>query len=252
LMTAMYMTRQLILIFFGQNRLPAFIDSPGKAMQNLKDVSWLMKIPMAILAILSFGIVFAVNPFASEGSWFLQGIEPVALVTPNPFQTFDSNDVLRNLMVFVSQDFHLYVSVGSTILASVGILLSLYFYNPKKFSRQPEPPGILARLSYQNWYLDEMYEKVFINPTIKLSKWNAAIDRKLIDPFLNGLAVANVVLAHIIGWIDKNIIDGLVHLLVRITRMFANLFSKVQSGKVQSYYIWALLSLIGLLIWIMN
>ena len=251
LMTAMYMTRQIILIFFGKNRLPAFIDKPADAIKNLKDVPWLMRIPMAILALLSFGIVFALNPFASEGSWFLQGIDSVALVTPNPFQSYDSNDVLRNLMLYVSQDFHYYVSIGSTILAFLGIIISIYFYNPAKFSRQPKPPGFLARISYHNWYLDKIYDKVFVIPALKLSGWNAAIDRKIIDPFLEGLAVANVVLAHIIGWIDKNLIDGMVNYLARVTRMFAKLFSKVQSGQVQSYYIWALLFLMGLLLWVM-
>ena len=252
LMTAMYMTRQIILIFFGKNRLPAFIDNPGESLQKLKDVPWLMKLPMAILAILSFGIVYGLNPLASEGSWFLQGIDPVALVTPNPYQSFDSNDVLRNLMVFVSQDFHLSVSIGSTLLALTGILLSLYFYNPKKFSQQPKPRGVLARVSYHNWYLDKIYAKVFVTPTLQVSRWNAAIDKRIIDPVLDGLAVTNVVLAHVIGWIDKNLVDGLVNFLARIIRSFANLFSKVQNGKVQSYYIWALLSLLGLLIWVIT
>jgi len=251
LMTAMYMTRQIILIFFGNNRLPAFIDNPADATQNLKDVPLLMKIPMAILALLSFGIVFALNPFASEGSWFLQGIDSVALVTPNPFQNYDSNDVLRNLMIFVSQDFHWYVSIGSTLLAFMGIFISLYFYNPKKFSNQPKPPGFVARISYHNWYLDKIYHRVFVLPILKMSGWNAGIDRKIIDPFLDGLAVTNVVLAHIISWIDKNLVDGLVNSLAKITRVVAKLFSKLQSGQVQSYYIWAFLIFMGLLLWIL-
>src|SRR5665647_2894949 len=79
----------------------------------------------------------------------------------------------------------------SVIVASTGIGIALYMYN-----KRPDLPGKfvaafpgLHRAVYNKWYVDEIYDALFVNPTKKLGTflWKG-FDVKVVDGLVNGVA----------------------------------------------------------------
>lgn len=66
-LTAVYMARQIRLIFFGQ---PASVLAPHEP-------DWLMRGPVWLLTILSVGFWFSLNPLAAHHSWVSQAVGPL-------------------------------------------------------------------------------------------------------------------------------------------------------------------------------
>jgi NADH-quinone oxidoreductase subunit L len=78
----------------------------------------------------------------------------------------------------------------------------------------------------------------------------ALADVKIIDRFIHFFAITQVVLAHIVAWLDKVLVDGLITLLTSITSKLGAFSRSFQTGKVHGYFIFALMATIILLIWI--
>ena len=64
ILTAFYMTRQVWMIFFGEFR------NEKINIEFIHEGSWKMKLPIGLLAILSIGFVFSLNPLSIEHGWF--------------------------------------------------------------------------------------------------------------------------------------------------------------------------------------
>jgi NADH-quinone oxidoreductase subunit L len=88
-----------------------------------------------------------------------------------------------------------------------------------------EKLGLFFRMAKQKFYMDEMY--LFIT-------------RKIIFRLIAAPA----------AWIDKNIVDGFINLLARITEVFSISTAGFQSGKLQSYAAWMLGGVIVLIVMI--
>lgn len=253
-MTAMYMGRQVLLVFFGSFRLEQLSEKASGAFQLVKEAPVTMLIPLGVLSLFSFAFVFSINPFTSASSWFLKVITVPELVAPDQY-TYDFSSVSRILMLQEYSELHTMASGLSIILALGGLGLAYKFYNPQsKFATnylvQKEPSGRLARWSRNNWYLDQFYEKTVLRASAALTKVSARIDSKVIDPVVNFMGVFNVILAHIIGWIDRKIIDGLVNFIAYLSGLTGSITRSFQGGYIQKYFIWTLLGVIIVMAWI--
>ena len=204
-LTAFYMTRQIWMIFFGE------FKNEKVNPNSIHEGSWKMKLPIGILAFLSMGFVFSINPFSIGHSWFGD---------------------------FIGRDFeenHL-IGIISTSMALIGIMV-----------------GYLARnkiFTFQLPTLDNLYQKIFVNPTIKLSAYLQIFDQKLLDIFVNFLADLQVFIGNFIGWFDAKIIDGIPNGTAYSAGLIGRMTRSTQGGKVQLYVAMAFLGLIGLLIFI--
>ena len=76
-----------------------------------------------------------------------------------------------------------------------------------------------------------------------------AIDKKIIDKTLDLLAMAQVVLAQIIAFFDRNIIDGVPNGSGYLAGTIGKLTRSFQGGYVQKYIVTAILAMI-LLYWL--
>ena len=201
-LTAFYMTRQIWMIFFGEFR------NEKVDINSVHEGSWKMKLPIGILAILSTGFVFSVNPFSIEHSWF---------------GNFIGNNFAEN---------HL-IGIISTSMALIGIGLG-YLTRNKIYNEIPT--------------LDNLYQKIFINPTLKLASFLQIFDLKLLDALVNLLADFQVFIAKFIGWFDAKIIDGIPNGTAYSAGLIGRITRSTQGGKVQLYVALAFLGLIGLLL----
>lgn len=172
--TAFYMFRMLFLTFFGKFR--------GTQVQadHLHESPLSMTLPLIILAVLSAVGGFLNVPSALGGNYGLgEFLAPVFA---------DS--------VSHTGAFHLDHSTEYILMAASAIAaLAMAFFAYKKYvtsHRVPQPEGakmgLLAKLSYNKFYVDEIYDALVVKPLDNLSVFfHRFVDRWLIDGLVNGV-----------------------------------------------------------------
>ncbi len=215
--TALYMIRQLIMVFFGDFRLENLIPYLS-AKHEHHHQSLLISLPLVVLCLLSFALPYSLNPFSPQSSWFLKEFN----------QIFESN-----------LEFAHWVTYTTVLLALAGILLGIFIYRNKVYISDKVEKSDVTELFGQNWYLEKFYYKAMVVPGFRLAFYTTKIDY-LIDRLLEGAAITYVVLSHIMAWFDKNIIDGLIRLMANLAAFISGFFRNLQSGKVQQYFVYTL------------
>jgi len=220
LMTAAYMGRQYFLVFFGKSS----VDVNGKRWKE----PLLIIVPLLTLATFSLWFWFGTHPVGTGGAWLIQDL----LFYPIP----DTAAHQWGITI---------LSVG---LAALGLFMAFLVYYKNKTSLIKALPHSLVKLSYHHWYMDNIHHYLAVKPAVVLSKIVAQFDRRVVDGFVNGLAVAHVVLAHLIGWFDRHVVDGSVALIAKISVSLGNATRGIQGGKVQLYFVWAILGFLVIFI----
>ena len=107
----------------------------------------------------------------------------------------------------------------------------------------PETGFLFKRLSYHEWYIDPFYNQFIVAPVMALGKTSQWIDRNIIDGFIHLLQRLAIGLAKIAAWTDRYIIDGILHLAAAMVLGIGNFARYFQGGKVQ-YYLFSMLAII--------
>ncbi|MCU0470665.1 MAG: NADH-quinone oxidoreductase subunit L [Arcicella sp.] len=237
-LTAFYMTRQIWMIFFGEFR------NEKVDIKSIHEGSWKMKLPIGILAILSIGFVFSLNPLSFTSSWFWNFDKELMWIMLNSKNKIEENH---------------WVGIISTSMALIGIGLG-YLTRNKTYSWRwsvgtlttAETTTLPLSVSPQTTdplpTFDNFYQKIFVQPTIKLSSFLQIFDQKIVDALVNFLADLQVFIAKFIGWFDAKIIDGIPNGTTYFAGIIGKFTRSVQGGKVQLYVAMAFLGLVGLLI----
>ena len=213
-LTALYMARQWRLIFFGQYRnelVPA---------SQAHEPHWLMRGPVVLLAILSVGFWFSINPLAAHGSWFFR-IFPVGEETAFWWMAP--------------------VSIG---LVLAGGWAGFRLHDPRSESS-------IVQLSIQYGFLDFFYRHLVIKPTTRLASLLNQTDQRVVDGLVDGAGVSVVVLAHVTRVIDKLGLDGFINRIAWLAGRLGRLTRSVQNGRIQSYITAAVVGLLVVLWWIL-
>ncbi|GAL83055.1 hypothetical protein MYP_281 [Sporocytophaga myxococcoides] len=216
--TALYMIRQLIMVFFGGFRLENQIPYLRSAKHEHHHLSLLISIPLVILCLLSLAFPFSLNPFSPQSSWFLKELN----------QIFESN-----------LEFSHWVTYTTVLLALAGIIMGIFAYRNNAYTPGKEEKSNVTKLLGHNWYLEKFYYQVMVVPGFKIAFYTTKLDY-LIDKLIDGAAIAYVVLSHIAAWFDKNIVDGLVKFMANFAAFISGIFKNIQSGKVQEYFVYTL------------
>lgn len=219
-MTAAYMGRQYFLVFFGKVK---WKDPKQKE-------SWQIAVPVLSLAALSIWIFYSINPFHAD----------TFLMKVLNYKGSVGSEHLINPFI---------LGVVSTLLAASGLVVSyVFFYMKRGQSLLVKMKNNLEKLSSNNWYLDDVHDLLVVKPVLTIRSLSSQFDQKYIDGFVNGFGVLNVILSQILGWFDRSIIDGLVNLITSVSANLGNIARGIQNGKVQSYFVWAVVGLLLVLI----
>jgi NADH-quinone oxidoreductase subunit L len=137
-----------------------------------------------------------------------------------PFGEYISTDGAP-LMTHIDVTF----SILPVSLSVAGILLAAYFFRKEsgRAASMAGRLGIFGKYARDRFYIDEIY--LFIT-------------KKMV---FNLIAVPA-------AWIDRNIVDGSINMLGRITEVFSESTSELQSGKLQSYNSWILGGALGIIL----
>jgi len=287
-LTAFYMMRQIVLVFFGDLNLEkVFFEKAKNASEHLKEVSWTMRLPLLLLAILSFWFIFSLNPLDAENGWILSTLK-------TPDSIFFSFELI--LIQEQAHHLHLYTSIISVILALLGAGLGYLIYKSRRvlptqeilgstelyalsfkslyfdklyqatiakftlnlseksfhFNKSLQAPGITKftlNLSEKSFHLDKVLQKTGAGLTVKFANLIHLFDKRVIDWIVNKFAELQVFLAHFASSTDKHIVDGSIKFLAKTGKYSGKILKNPESGQVQSYLIWAVGILVLLLWW---
>jgi NADH-quinone oxidoreductase subunit L len=132
---------------------------------------------------------------------------------------------------------HIPAMIASLLIAGGGILFGFAFYQFKVFNADNLANLIKPayNLSFNKWFIDEIYQASFINGTINLGRVISWFDLKVVDGAVNAMGWISKKAALAIGVFDKYVVDGIVNFTADATGFFGALLRKVQTGKVQAY-----------------
>jgi len=202
------------------------------AYQNNSAIYWIALITSGLTAFYMFRLYFSIfwnkkcelhGEHKSEGGFAM--MMPLVLLAVGaaaagfiPFGNFVSSDGTR-----LETEFHLMFSIAPVALGLAGIFLAMWMY--KKQNDRPDKLAAslsgLYKAAYNKFYIDEIY--IFIT-------------QKIIFNLIGRPA----------AWFDKNVVDGLMNATGNSTTDISETIKGFQSGKVQSYAIYFLVSVIGL------
>lgn len=219
-MTAFYVTRLIVKVFFGEFKLSQI--NPGIKL-HISDGGWQYKIPVVFLAICCLFPIFSLNPLLYEHAWLLNGFEKIT--------SLDRVNI-----------YHTIIPAGLNILSLFVIYWAYAVYVKDKALPLPES-GWLFRFSYHEWYIDTFYNSFIVKPVLALSKSARWFDRSIIDGFIHLLQGTGIALSKAADWTDRYLIDGVLQLIAGTVLGIGNLARSFQGGKVQ-YYLFSMLAII--------
>ena len=262
LLTAFYMFRLVILTFHGKPR-------DQHKYEHAHESKFVMAMPLVVLATLSIFFFYTPNPANPEAGWFLKWIKTPELVTPQSARySFMRSDIKESATtemkaaeteqeIMYSETYedalhhaHIPGLILSLLLAGGGILLAFMFYqwkklDPDKLAGKVQP---LYKLSFNKWYFDEIYYASFVAGTIGLSRALAWFDNTVIDGIVNFSATFTRGFSRASGKFDNIVVDGLVNFMAYLSGFIGLIFRRFQTGKVQTYIVLVIFSLVILLL----
>lgn len=221
LMTAFYMFRLIFLVLFGKPRSELHAhESPG-----------VMTVPLGILAVFSIFIGFIGSPLANhafQNFLYFGDVHTMEVAEPNYF-----------------------VMGISTAVGLFGIGLAYLFY---VLNNKILPQAIRAKFSLlysvlsNKYYVDEIYEFLFIKPCLRLADLSFKFDLDIIDGAVNGVARVAIIISNIKSWIDVHIVDFLVNLVAILTGFASLAVRRIHTGRVQNYILIAFFGLVLIIV----
>jgi NADH-quinone oxidoreductase subunit L len=231
--TAFYMFRMVYLTFTGEPR-------EKEKFKHAHESPWVMTVPLIVLAVFSIGPIW--------WGWFEHILAKPALsayASAVPVATEAHLDA--NASTYSA---HTIALISSIVVSGLGILLATLVYFWKKISAEAwgqKLKGVYTLL-WNKYYFDELYRATVIKATLLTSRGSGTFDLKVIDGIVNSVARMTALFSFAEGRFDLRIVDGLVNWVGRIIQFFGAELREIQTGKVQSYILMALLAVVVLFI----
>ncbi len=224
-MTAFYMWRMMYMTFYGESRVPDGVhphESPVSMTGPLVVVA-VGSVVAGWLGVPKLWTVFGENWRGLE-RWLEPAFASAAVEAAKEGE--HSASIEWTLM---------FTSIG---IAAAGILIARYFYCVK----MGIPGRIEAmfprcyRVLSNKWYLDEIYEYLFVDGLCKKGGLMlGSFDRNVVDGGVNGAGWLTRLAATVSAWWDTWVIDGAVRLGSFLVKMLSYPVCIVQTGRVQAY-----------------
>ena len=264
-MTAFYMTRLMIMTFYGEYRGaghdPHGLTVPSEAHHGADDhghgdhahaapaahghdahpegpheVPWNMWLPVFVFAVFAVILGFLNLPHSLEtlgkvfgNDHFSKWLEPLLYQVSAPEHGHQAAPFVEYALMFWA----------TLIWAPGAILLAVWIYGvdpswsrAKAFvARFPN----LYRWCNAKYFVDEFYEWALISPIKRFSAQLWSFDTWVVDGMVNGAARVTLLWATLMNWVDEYLVDGAVDLVEYIVQETSGVFRSLQSGRVQHY-----------------
>lgn len=253
--TAFYMFRLWFMTFAGKPRNQHRYDHAHESPK-------VMYVPLIILAVLATCVAWTPGEqffsFLKKDNWVsLNGLIEQA----RPVQTHGSIQGAVTSLTWPDEHFaHEPEQFGTVVVpvtllatgtALSGIALAAVMYLLRLLSadevRRRFPR--VYRFLLNKWWFDELYEFVFIKPTLVIGRFIAAFDRNWIDWIVDGSARVTKAFANFWDqFADRGIVDGFVNLFAGWVWSIAIWFRGIQTGKMRQYIMLIAVGILALFI----
>ena len=202
-LTALYMTRQMIYVFYGDKR-----EAATKAHESPK----VMTIPLVVLAactVVGSVILTPVWPWLHS---FLGGVE-----------------VHRGHLSLAG--------IGTAfLLVAVGIGLGIFIYRGSGANDplEQKQPGLYRMLANKFW-IDEFYAKTVLAWTVCAARWSDWMDRVVWDGLSRLIGGLGQVFAFLAAAFDEQGVNPISGLGCDLTKDLGQQSSRLHSGRIQAY-----------------
>jgi len=213
-LTAFYMFRLTYLTFYGQSRMDHHTEA------HVHESPTVMIAPLTVLGALS--LVGGFLGFPPEQGWLHHFLAPV--VGAGGEHDASTGLVLTLMMI-------------ATGIAFLGWGLAHYFYSispatPDRWAAAAQP---VYRLLLNKYYVDELYDLLFVEPTKKLGLLLDWFDRTVIDGLVRGVGQLAELGAAGSTWVEKYVIYGGLNVIGYGNHLIARQWRQLQSGMVHHY-----------------
>jgi len=206
LLTTFYMFRMLYLTFFGEFR------GTEHQKHHLHESPALMTVPLMVLAFFTVvsGFIEIPHVFVHGGDWFSHYLAGANIALPEASHLSGSTEIVLML-----------VALGLVISVIAATYIIYVSKKTMPASNEADLSG-LERLSYNKFYVDEIYDMLIVKPIGALSSFASSI-------------------------IEKQIIDRFVNLSGRTIEVSGKTIRLIQSGDVNTYAIFMVLGIVVIL-----
>ena len=219
-LTAFYMFRLFFLTFAGSSRVPHEVE------HHIHESPTSMTVPLICLAVGAVGAGYVGWPKVLGGSdWFGKFLDPV-FENPNRLPMLD----------------HTWTLEFGLMLLSVAVAMVGFFVAYRWYAKRPEIPARVAaaagagyRILLNKYYVDELYDALFVNRAKDLGSALAAFDLGVVDGGVNGVGWLGRMSGELSRLWDTWVIDGVVNLLAFLVKVLSYPVRVLQTGLLQSY-----------------
>ncbi|MBI3616371.1 MAG: NADH-quinone oxidoreductase subunit L [Candidatus Omnitrophica bacterium] len=221
-LTAFYISRAVILTFAGKSHVipaKAGID-PRFREDDVHESPLVMTIPLLILMAGAAGIGFIGTAFT--GHWFQHFLAAAESVR---VPSVPDTEVA-------------WIQPAAIALAAGGIGLALLRYGLGIHLL----PGPLRRLFLpvyelvsHKYYIDEIYDRLIIQPVLRLARRSFSFDAGVVDGAVNRAGTAGLSLSAFKGWVDRTLVDGAVNGVGLTLGRAGAALRLLQTGLVQNH-----------------
>jgi NADH-quinone oxidoreductase subunit L len=213
-LTSFYMFRLTYLTFYGRSRMDHHTE------EHVHESPMVMIGPLMVLGLLSLAGGFI--GFPPEHGWLHQFLAPVA-------GAGSEHEVGTGLVLSL-------MMIASGI-ALFGWALAHYLYSmnataPDRWAAKAQ--GVYYLL-LNKYYVDELYDLLFVEPTKKLGLALDWFDRVVVDGIVRGVAQMAELGAAGSTWVEKHLIYGGVNVVGYGNHLLAKQWRQLQSGMVHHY-----------------
>ena len=209
-LTAVYMTRLMVMTFHGESRTFGH-GGEAETRTHLHEAPAVMWVPLAILAALSVVGGWVNIPEAlplPRFEWLHHWLEPVF----EPALAVAAAHGIEPAHVAPAGGGEALWAGVSTLAALAAVLLTVRALGARRVPTAAEAvaPTGFARVLHDKWYVDELYDRLIVRPSVAL--WRGC-------------------------WrvVDAGIIDGTVNGAGHVARLFGWIGGQLQSGRVTTY-----------------
>jgi NADH-quinone oxidoreductase subunit L len=237
LLTAFYTMRQITMTFFGQPRTQA-----AEHASESDPIFRTILLPLVILSVFAIASGWMGIP---EHFPVLGDLVKSLGFTPNWFHEFVGGALLEHPETL---EFDVFPLVASLVVALGGLLLGwLVYRNAYKTADDRDPLEFLGPIYTflkNKYYLDEVYDVLFVRPARWLAETfvSAWMDRLVIDGLLHWVSRISFEIGRVFrDYFDAPVVNGSGDLVAAVVKRFGFELRVIQTGRVQQYLVIAML-----------